>query len=185
MRGHRPTKKKTGNVAGSLLLAHPALQDPNFRHAVILMSEHNDEGAMGVVLNRPEEKRLGALSGDFALGPLAQVPIYSGGPVHERQLLLIAWELQDDGFRMHFGIEPGRAEQCLQDGMQVRAFLGYSGWDAGHLENEMRHNTWVVSDIPDGLIDYPQDENLWRRVLGAKGDEWRLLAEEPDDTSLN
>ena len=67
MRGHRPTKKKTGNVAGSLLLAHPALQDPNFRHAVILMSEHNDEGAMGVVLNRPEEKRLGALSGDFAL----------------------------------------------------------------------------------------------------------------------
>lgn len=185
MRGRRVNSPKLSNVAGSLLLAHPALADPNFRHAVILMSEHNDEGAMGVVLNRPEDRRLGSLSGDFALGPLAQVPIFSGGPVQDRQLLLVAWEKQSDGFRMHFGIEPAKAEQCLQDGMHVRAFLGYSGWSGGQLENEMKHNTWVVCDIPDGLIDYPQDEGLWRRILGAKSEVWRLLADEPDDTTLN
>lgn len=185
MRGKRSKSGKVESVAGSLLLAHPALKDPNFRHAVILMSEHDEDGAMGVVLNRPEGRKLGVLSGDFALGPLAQVPIYIGGPVQDRQLILVAWEIRGEGFRLHFGIEPERATQCLTEGMHVRAFLGYSGWTRGQLENELRHNTWVVADIPEDIIEPPHNQELWRRVLGAQGDEWRLLADEPDDNSLN
>ncbi len=185
MRGHRSQSRIANTVAGSLLLAHPAMQEPTFRHAVILMSEHNAEGAMGVVLNRPAGRRLGSVSGDFALGSLAQVPIYSGGPVQDRQLILVAWETQTDGFRLHFGIEPSKAEEFLKDGMHIRAFLGYSGWTKGQLENELKHNTWVISDIPEDLIRSPQDDQLWRKVLGAKGDEWRLLADEPDEPELN
>lgn len=173
-------------LAGSLLLAHPAMKDPNFRRSVVLMSAHNAEGAMGVVLNRPLGRRLGELSGDFALGPLAGVPLFSGGPVQTEQLVLAAWQTRPDGFRLHFGIEPDRALQLLaEEGTHVRGFLGYSGWSAGQLENEMRLRTWVVADVPEDLLTHAQDESLWREVLGREGAEWRLLAGEPDDPELN
>jgi len=184
MRERRPGTKET--LAGALLLAHPAMRDPNFRHCVVLMSVHNAEGAMGVVLNRAMGKRLGELNGEFALGPLASVPLFNGGPVQTSQLLLAAWETRPDGFRLHFGIEPDKAAQLLtEDGTHVRAFLGYSGWSAGQLENEMKHQTWVVADVPEDLMTHAQDDTLWRMVLGREGAEWRLLAEEPDDPETN
>jgi putative transcriptional regulator len=184
MRERRKTTKET--LAGSLLLAHPAMRDPNFRRSVVLMSLHNAEGAMGVVLNRPLGKRLGQLSGDFALTKLSDVPLYSGGPVQTEQLVIAAWQTCTDGFRLHFGIEPDRALQLLEEeGTHVRGFLGYSGWSAGQLENEMRANTWVVAEVPGDLLAHSQDESLWRMVLGREGSEWRLLAGEPEDPELN
>ena len=184
MRERRQPKKES--FAGSLLLAHPALRDPNFRRAVVLMSVHNSDGAMGVVLNRPLGKRLGELNGEFALGSLSGVPLFSGGPVQTEQLLLVAWQNQPDGFRLHFGIEPDRASQLInEEGTELRAFLGYSGWSGGQLEKELKHETWIVTDVPSDLLTYKQDERLWRMVLGAMGEEWRLLADEPEDTSLN
>ncbi len=180
----RPTSKET--LAGSLLLAHPAMRDPNFRRSVVLMSAHNAEGAMGVVLNRPTGKRLGELSGDFALGPLAGIPLYNGGPVQPEQLILVAWQPHPEGFRLHFGLDPEKAEQLSQEeGTQLRGFLGYSGWSAGQLENEMKMRTWIVADIPEDLLTHSQDETLWRTVLSREGAEWRLLANEPDDPTLN
>lgn len=173
-------------MAGSLLLAHPAMKDPNFRRSVVLMSAHNDEGAMGVVLNRPLGKRLGELSGDFALGPLAGVPLYKGGPVQTEQLVLAAWQTRDDGFRLYFGIEPDRAQQLMgEEDTHLRAFMGYSGWSAGQLENEMKLHTWVVADVPADLLTHTQDDSLWRTVLGREGAEWRLLAGEPDELGEN
>ena len=73
-------RKNKESLAGSLLLAHPILRDPNFRKTAVLMSTHGPDGAMGVVLNRPLGKRLGELKGDFALGPLASTPIFWAGP---------------------------------------------------------------------------------------------------------
>ena len=184
MRERRKVSRET--LAGSLLLAHPAMRDPNFRRSVVLMSAHNAEGAMGVVLNRPLGKRLGELSGDFALGPLASVPLYSGGPVQTEQLVLAAWQTRDDGFRLHFGVEPDKATQLLaEEGTHVRGFLGYSGWSAGQLENEMKMRTWVVADVPEDLLTHTQDESLWRTVLGRAGAEWRLLAGEPENPEWN
>jgi putative transcriptional regulator len=184
MRERRQSQKES--IAGSLLLAHPALRDPNFRRAVVLMSVHNEEGAMGVVLNRPLDKKLGELDGAFALGTLAGVPLFSGGPVQTDQLLLVAWQSQVDGFRLHFGIEPERATQLMsEEGTVMRAFLGYSGWSGGQLEKELKHDTWIVTDVPGDLLSHKQDNELWRWVLGGLGEEWRLLAEEPEDTSLN
>jgi putative transcriptional regulator len=184
MRERRKPKKE--NLAGSMLLAHPTLRDPNFRRSVVLMSVHNSDGAMGVVLNRPTGKRLGELNGEFALSPLASVPIFAGGPVQTEQLLLVAWEVHEDGFRLHFGVEPDRAAVlAAEEGTQLRAFLGYSGWTSGQLEKELKHDTWIVTDVPAGLLAQPQDDGLWRGILGALGQQWRLLAEEPDDPSQN
>ncbi len=185
MRERRTTTKKD-SVAGSLLLAHPTLRDPNFRRTVVLMSVHDGNGAMGVVLNRPLNRRLGELNGDFALGALASVPLFNGGPVKQDQLILAAWEAQPDGFRLHFGLEPAKAEQLLSTpGSHVRAFLGYSGWSRGQLEKELKQDAWVQADIPHDLLGHSQDNALWRVILGREGDAWRLLANEPEDTSLN
>lgn len=183
MRERRITNE---TLAGTLLLAHPAMRDPNFRRSVVLMSAHNAEGAMGVVLNRPLGKRLGELSGDFALGPLAGVPLFKGGPVQTDQLVLVAWQRHPEGFRLHFGVDPEKAEQLLsEDGTEIRGFLGYSGWSAGQLENEMNMKTWIVADVPEDLLSHSQDESLWKAVLSREGAEWRLLADEPDKPELN
>ena len=183
----RERRKSTQqSIAGSLLLAHPAMKDPNFRRSVVLMSAHGTDGAMGIVMNRPLGKRLGEWNGEFALGALAGVPVYTGGPVQPKQLLLVAWQDRADGFQLHFGIEPEKAGQMLgEEGTQVRAYLGYSGWSKGQLENELKHDTWIVTDIPGDLLEQPQDGSLWRKVLGNLGEEWRLLADEPADVSRN
>jgi putative transcriptional regulator len=182
----REQPSRPENLAGSLLLAHPAMRDPNFRRAVVLMSAHNDEGAMGVVLNRPLGKNLGTLNGAFALGPLASVPVFQGGPVQTEQLILVAWQMRPDGFRLFFGIEPDKATQLAgEEGTHLRAFLGYSGWTAGQLDNELRQHTWVIVPVPGDLLEHPQDKSLWRVILSGVGGEWKLLAMEPDDPGEN
>ncbi|MBI5382811.1 MAG: YqgE/AlgH family protein [Opitutae bacterium] len=174
------------HLAGYLLLAHPAMRDPNFARTVVLMSAHNDEGAMGVVLNRPLGRKLGELNGAFALGPISEVPVFQGGPVQTEQLILVAWQVHPEGFRLHFGIEPDQAVQLQgEEGMHLRAFVGYAGWTGGQLENELRQKTWIVVPVPGDLLEHPQDKALWRTVLGREGDEWKLLAAEPEDPSAN
>ena len=184
--------KNEESLAGSLLLAHPVLRDATFRRTAILMSSHDAEGAMGVVLNRPMNKRLGELGGDFALGPLADVPVFDGGPVEKRQLILCAWRPEPGGdgdgesIQLLFGLDPDRAgELAGQEGVQVRAFLGYAGWSGGQLEGELARDTWVVADLEPELIRHRPDESLWRRVLSELAPQWRLLAGEPDDPTLN
>jgi putative transcriptional regulator len=177
---------KTKNLVGSLLLAHPALRDSNFRRTVILMSAHSAEGAMGVVLNRPAGQRLGELNGEFSMGPLASVPVFRGGPVETEQLILAAWQPHDDGFKLYFGIEPEKALQlAVEEGTHLRAFLGYSGWSAGQLEGELKQNTWVVTSVPSDLMSHAADDGLWRTVLGGVSHDWRLLANEPEDPTQN
>jgi putative transcriptional regulator len=180
------THRARESLAGSLLLAHPVLRDPNFRRTAVLMSTHGAEGAMGVVLNRPLGKRLGELKGDFALGPLAGIPIFQGGPVQTDQLILAAWQSGADSFQLHFGIDPERATQMLSDETtRVRAYLGYSGWSAGQLENELKTGTWIVANPPADLFDRPTQEGLWRLLLSGEGDQWRLMADEPDEPEKN
>jgi len=184
MRERRESTKES--LAGQLLLAHPAMRDPNFRRTVVLMSAHGEEGAMGVVLNRPFGRPLGQLNGQFALGTLSDVPVFHGGPVQTEQLILAAWQFRPDGFKLYFGIEPEKAEQLRsEEGLHLRAFLGYSGWTSGQLESELKQNTWVIASMPEDLMQKPQDTGLWRAVLGGMSPEWKLLADEPDNPEEN
>lgn len=188
MRSHRKPHALPKELAGSLLLAHPSLRDPHFRRTVVLLSAHNDEGAMGVVLNRPLERTLGSLNSGFALSPLAEIPVYAGGPVQVDQVILCAWQPQPDGdgFRLYFGIDPEKAaELSAEEGVDLRAFVGYSGWSAGQLEGELEQDTWVVTPMSTDLIELDPDEHLWRGLLGALDPQWRLLVDEPEDPSVN
>ena len=184
----RERGKATLNLAGSLLLAHPAMHDPNFRRTVVLLSAHSDDGAMGLVLNRPMRKKLSELNAEFAASPLAGVPVYQGGPVQTGQLILAAWQPQplESGFRFFFGIDVDKAE-TLQggEGVRLRAFLGYSGWSKGQLESELRHNTWVITPVSTELLEGNEGQGLWRAILGGLSPEWKLMAGEPEDLSGN
>jgi putative transcriptional regulator len=175
-------------LAGALLLAHPSLKDDNFKRTVVLLSAHDEKGAMGIVLNRPLGKRLGQLNAEFALSPLASVPIFQGGPVDNDRLLLCAWRFsaEGNGFQLMFGIDPQKALELHDEGgMHLRAFLGYAGWTGGQLEKELAQNVWVVNPLMADVLDLAQDESLWRRILGSIDHEWKLLAGEPDDPSRN
>ncbi|MEO6994658.1 MAG: YqgE/AlgH family protein [Lacunisphaera sp.] len=187
MRERRSGAKPT-TFAGQLLLAHPALRDPNFRRAVILLSVHNPEGAMGVVLNRPLDKQLGELNAEFAAGPLAGVPLYCGGPVSPDQLIIVSWQwlALENAFQLHFGLDPeSAAAQVGTPGLTFRAFLGYSGWSKGQLEDEMKHDTWFPQVVEGAELENKDGPALWRSMVSAISPELKLMANEPDDPAMN
>lgn len=178
-------KKK---LSGQLLLAHPALREPTFKRTVILLSGHDADGAMGVVLNRPLNRQLSELNAEFALGPLAGVPLYSGGPVATEQLLLVSWRWlkAEAAFQLHFGLDPEKAASLIGDPeLTIRAFLGYSGWGKGQLEKEMRVDTWIATPVDGDWLDRADGVDLWRGIIGSIDPELKFLASEPDDPSMN
>lgn len=176
------------SFAGQLLLAHPVMRDSNFKRAVILLSAHSAEGAMGVVLNRPLGKQLAELNTAFAFGPLAGVPLYCGGPVEPEQLIIVSWQWlqKENAFQLHFGIDPEKAAELIgTPGLTVRAFLGYAGWSRGQLENEMKQDTWFVTTVEGGQLEQADGVALWRNILGGLDPELKFLANEPEDPSVN
>ncbi|MEI6105679.1 MAG: YqgE/AlgH family protein [Opitutae bacterium] len=184
----RRTSRKPTSLAGQLLLAHPVMRDPHFKRTVILLSAHAPEGAMGVVLNRPLGKQLAEINSSFALGPLAGVPLYAGGPVEPEQLIIVSWQWlkQENAFQLHFGIEPEKAAELIgTPGLTVRAFLGYAGWSKGQLESEMKRDTWFVSPVEGGQLEQADGVALWRNLLGELDPDLKFLAGEPDDPSVN
>jgi len=184
----KPRGHGRSSLAGQLLLANPGLRDPNFRRAVVLLSAHDREGAIGVVLNRPLNRALASLNADAALSPLADVPLYQGGPVEPEKLLLVAWRYHDEAseFQLHFGLEPDKALELVeQPGVTLRGFLGYAGWGRGQLDQEMTQNTWFTAPVGHYNLGAADGIGLWRLVLGSLDPELKLLADEPEDPALN
>jgi len=178
------------DLSGQLLISHPSLLDPNFRHTVVLISAHtDDEGALGVIINRPLGVTLGEKNDDFTFSPLSDVPIFEGGPVQTDQVILAAWRWEDDSrvFRLHFGLseEAAREMKLADDGAEIRAFLGYSGWSQGQMEHELDQNAWLVSPVTDTLLADASGEELWKAYLHRLRPELGFLENAPDDPSLN
>jgi putative transcriptional regulator len=184
----RRTARKSPTLAGQLLLAHPVLRDPNFRRTVVLLSGHDAQGAMGVVLNRPLGKQLGELNAEFAVGPLAGVPLYAGGPVDHEHLIIVTWQWipSEQAFQLTFGVELDRAVELIgRPGLTMRAFLGYSGWGQGQLENEMKHDTWLVTPVEGDWLIKHDGVALWRRLIAHTEPDLKVLADAPDDPTVN
>src|SRR6202521_1228455 len=140
--------EKPRNLAGSLLVAHPSTLDPNFRRAVLFISAHDpDDGAIGVIINRPLDKIVADLVNETPPQNLADVPVFFGGPVGNNQLMLAAFEWQKgEGLKLnqHALNADEAAADPSEDAPSVRAFLGYAGWSAGQLEAEMQQKAWIV-----------------------------------------
>src|SRR3954453_17398514 len=114
------------SLAGSLLVAHPNMLDPNFRRAVLFISAHDPEdGAMGVILNRPLDKQVADLVGDAPPDGLADVPVFLGGPVGKNQLMFAAFEWEDaNGLKLNHNVDMTEAHELVgEDPASIRAFV--------------------------------------------------------------
>jgi putative transcriptional regulator len=177
-------------LRGQLLIAGAGLIDPNFRRAIVLIGHHDEEGAVGVVLNRPSETSvweavptLGRL-----VGPEERV--FVGGPVQPQAAVLLAeFERPEAAEVLAFGrvgFVTGDLEAESIEGLgRLRVFAGYAGWGAGQLEAEMEQDSWIVEPAmaEDVFTDAP--EQLWERVLRRKGGKFALMTTMPIDPSMN
>jgi putative transcriptional regulator len=178
------------SLKGQLLIAAASLFDPNFRRTVVLIGEHNDEGALGVVLNRPTPVTV-----EEAVPPLASIvavsdPLFLGGPVQPQSPVILAeFDSPDSAGLVVFrsvGFLTGEALPESGDGiLRARVFAGYAGWGAGQLEAEMEMGSWIVEPALEEDVFTPDPEALWSDVLKRKGGEYRLLASMPFDPSMN
>ena len=176
------------SLKGQLLLAGPGLLDPNFRRTVVLIAEHSDEGAMGVVLNRAAEVAVDEAAP--ALGVLVDPgePVFVGGPVEPESVLVLAeFDDPDESASLvlgDIGFLPGETE-IEPATRRARVFAGYAGWSAAQLEAELKEDAWILEPaLPDDVFS-PPDSDLWRDVLLRKGGRFRVLAAMPPDLSLN
>lgn len=197
-----PDRRQTGRVLhgstptkGRLLLATPPLDDPNFDRTVIYMLEHRDDGALGVVLNRPTGEELGEPLDRWSDLQAAPASVFLGGPVEPDALIALALANRPvDEPSDELSPVSGRvasadltADPALVAGLvdSVRIFRGYAGWGAGQLEGEIEAGSWLVLDAEPADVFADDPDDLWRGVLRRQGGRLAWLATAPDDLSAN
>ena len=182
--------ERVDTLQGQLLIASPSLLDSNFRRAVVLVTEHTDDGAAGLVLNRPSPASVLELVPE--LEPLVEddEQVWLGGPVQPNAVLVLGEFVDpDDAAVPLFGSlgfpsleEP---EDVVPATTRRRVFAGYAGWGAGQLESELGREDWIIEPAQpdDAFTDAP--DNLWADVLRRKGGIYELVARIPEDPSVN
>jgi len=175
-------------LKGSVMVAVPSLRDPNFLHTVLLLTEHSEEaGAVGYILNRPLGKTVADLLGDEELPELADAEVYLGGPVAGDHLTFasLGWDTLRNKIQVSTHLSIAGARRALQEGFQIRAFVGYAGWSEGQLEEELQQATWITNKASETLLKLPAGEDMWSEVLRGMSPLHRLMAEMPPDPRLN
>ena len=179
------------SARGQLLIAGPTLVDPNFWRTVVLVIEHSEEGALGVVLNRPSETTVGEAVPQ--LGELVDPSedLFIGGPVQPSSVIVLAeFEDPSDAALISFddiGVlaTSSSDEELLVGVREARAFVGHAGWGAGQLDEELERDDWILEPArrDDAFSEEPRE--LWTEVLTRKGGSFALVARMPPDPSLN
>jgi putative transcriptional regulator len=185
-----PASKKF--LKGQLLLDSGQLRGSFFQRTVVLICQHDPEGAFGLVLNRSA----GTNAGDMIVADLPErlraSPLFLGGPVQPSALSFLLTDafLADAnvmpnltlGHSLDSLIELGESFSPTQ---RVKMFAGYAGWSPGQLEDEIKRDAWLTHPASLELVFDTGPEQLWQRILRQKGWQYRLLAQMPEDVSLN
>jgi putative transcriptional regulator len=178
------------SMKGKLLIASSRLGDPNFARAVLLMIQHNEDGALGLILNRPLETTLREAC-EQSLGESCEIEdvLYQGGPCEGPLMVVHTNELAKDTDVLpgiFFTAEKSKIETLLNEPSQTaRFFVGYAGWSAGQLESELEIDSWLIAPAEVQHI-FRGGENLWSKIMTQ-----RMLGQEidpatiPDDPSMN
>jgi putative transcriptional regulator len=179
------------SLRGQLLVAAPTLRDPNFQRTVVLVCDHSEEAAMGLVLNRPLEVTVREAVGMLAELVDEDAPVFAGGPVQPDSVLALG-DFTDPSEAVELAFESVGFVASTDDPAsladatrRVRVFAGYAGWGPGQLEAELAGETWLVEPalVEDVFAD--RGDDLWRAVLERKGGQYRLVARMPENPSLN
>ena len=178
------------SLTGQLLIASPGLLDPNFRRTVVLVTEHNEDGAAGLVLNRPTDADVSEVVPQLEALVDDDEPIFMGGPVQPNGVLVLGEFLDpEDAAVPLFGSlgfpsldEP---DDVVPLTTRRRIFAGYAGWGSGQLEDELAREDWILETASndDAFTESPDD--LWSDVLRRKGGIYELVARMPEDPSVN
>jgi len=181
-----------GTLRGRLLVATPPLVDPNFDRSVVLLLEHGEDGALGIILNRPTDATLASVLPDWQAHASAPGVIFSGGPVSPEAVIALArggndeaagWvSVLDEVGSVDVGGDPNDLGFTLD---AMRVFAGYAGWAPGQLEAELEANAWFVV-TPRASDPFSSDpEALWRDVLRRQRGRVAMFANYPADATLN
>jgi putative transcriptional regulator len=178
---------------GQLLLDGGNLSGSFFHQSVVLICQHDSDGAFGLVLNHSLGKTVGEMIVADLPNTLREAPLYLGGPVQPAALSF----LHTDNFIPHADVLPNLAlghsidelvdiGESFSAGKKVRMFAGYAGWSPGQLDTEMKRKSWLTFPASLELVFETPPERLWQKILKSKGG-WknRLLAQTPEDLSLN
>jgi putative transcriptional regulator len=171
------------SLSGQLLIASPGMTDA-FRRAVVLVVEHNEDGAFGLVLNQPSESTVGDVAPELAelIGP--EHVLHVGGPVQPGAVTAVGEHLDPAKATKVVVADVGMVDlDDPPDLARVRVFAGYAGWGPGQLDAEVEAEAWILEPaLPD---DPFAEGDLWAAVLARKGGEFALLARMPADPSVN
>jgi putative transcriptional regulator len=179
---------------GRLLLATPRLDDPNFDRTVIYVLEHHDDGAVGVVINRPSDEALDEPLDRWIDLQTAPSSVFEGGPVEDTALIALAAakdpDVDDEALTPIVGsiasadltADPALVAASVNE---VRVFRGYAGWGPGQLEGEIDAGGWLVLDAQTSDVFTNAPHELWREVLRRQPGRLAWLANAPDDLSMN
>jgi putative transcriptional regulator len=178
------------SLKGQLLIAGPALVDPNFRRTVVLVGEHNEEGALGLVLNRPSDATIDEAVPELTVLVDSFAHVHFGGPVQPSAIVVLAdfADPERAGALVldSVGFLPAETDPDeLGELRQARVFAGYAGWGPGQLDVELEEGSWIVEPALPEDIFTDDPEELWADVLRRKGGPFGVLALMPYDPSLN
>jgi putative transcriptional regulator len=178
------------SLQGQLLVAGPGLVDPNFWRTVVLVGEHSDEGALGVVLNRASETTVEEAVPELALLAEEMGAVHLGGPVQPSAIVVLADFVEPDEARSlvleSIGFLPSEVDPAvLGELRRARVFAGYAGWGPGQLEGELDEGSWIVEPALAEDVFTQDPEGLWSSVLRRKGGPFSLLASMPPDPNRN
>lgn len=180
-------------LTGKLVVATPQLDDPNFRRAVVLVLDHDDEGAIGVVLNRASAVRVRDTLTDWLELVAAPPVVFGGGPVEPTAIVALgrarpgqaregATAILERIQLVDLDTDPLLAAAELE---HVRVFAGYAGWAPGQLESEVLQGAWFPVDAVPTDVFTDDPDQLWHTVLARQPDQLRLFATFPDDPTMN
>lgn len=179
------------SLQGKLLLASPSLEDPNFARTVVAIANHDEDGALGVVLSRPSETTVADAAPELADLVEADDVVHVGGPVQPAAIVVLA-EFADPARAAFLVCEDVglvsdqiAIEQLGDLTRRRRVFAGYAGWGPGQLEAELEREDWILADAQPEDVFSDEPLELWSEVMDRKGGTFRLIARMPLDPSLN
>ena len=190
-------------LEGHFLVSETELTDPNFMQTVVYLVEHNENGALGFVVNRRSETALEEVIPEFAGTPAGELEVFIGGPVEQNYLFTLHSGLSGDrrsgaassslqgvvlepDFQLvHDFLSTEWPNLPIEQRPEIRFYAGYAGWAPSQLETELEHHAWVVLPATPGIVFAPDPEESWRNALRKKGGIYWVVAETGSKPSLN
>ncbi|MBX7058069.1 MAG: YqgE/AlgH family protein [Leptospirales bacterium] len=192
------------SLKGYFLISESNMPDPNFFQTVVLMLEHNEEGAFGLVVNRRSKLSLADILPRLDSPRSRSTPVYVGGPVQQEFLFVVHSEIADHqpsaaavrpAPRVIFEPSFSNVEKFFKDEFweaipaddrpKIHLFLGYSGWASGQLESELKLGSWIHQAADAQIVFHPDPETGWKEALRKKGGIYRVFADSDQNPALN